>query len=78
MSEDLPRPNSPPRDILAERIERLCEDIEKLLAAIDQHDLRLRAVEQGLVRMQTIATILGAIGGAALSIVAAKIFGGAG
>lgn len=76
MSEDLPRPNSPPRDILAERIERLCEDIEKLLAVIDQHDLRLRAVEQGLVRMQTIATILGAIGGAALSIVAAKLFGG--
>lgn len=76
MSEDLPRPASPPRDILAERIERLCVDIEKLLAVIDQHDLRLRAVEQGLVRMQTIATILCAIGGAALSIVAAKIFGG--
>lgn len=78
MSEDLPRPSSPTRDLLAERIERLCEDIEKLLAVIDQHDLRLRAVEQGLVRMQTIAAILGAIGGAALTVVAAKLFGGAG
>lgn len=75
MSEE---PNTGEWNRLADRLERLCEDIEKLLKVVDSHDLRLREVEKGLVRVQTIAAIAGAIGAAALSVITAKLFGGGG
>lgn len=46
MSEDLPKPKGLDRwDVLAERIERLCGDIEQVISEHRAFDSRVRALE---------------------------------
>lgn len=45
MSEDLIKPKLDRWDVLAERIERLCEDLEQLISEHRMIDARVRALE---------------------------------